>query len=43
MEKKCLVMEEAVLTEVKRQLCVTGSRLTHLIRTDSNAFLSMVE
>ena len=36
-KKKCLVMEEAVLTAVKRQLCVIGSRFTHLNRTDSNA------
>ena len=36
-------MEEAVLTAVKRPLCVTGSRFTHLNRTDSNAFLFMVE
>ena len=36
-------MEDTVLTEVKTQLCVIGSRFTHLNRTDSNAFLFMVE
>ena len=37
------MMEDTVLTEVKTQLCVIGSRFTHLNRTDSNAFLFMVE